>query len=45
MITVDADSLVLHDYALRLTHVMEQPGNERLGVVQTPYTAIPGSAI
>jgi cellulose synthase (UDP-forming) len=43
LITLDADSLLLGDYALRLVHVMEQPGNERLAVVQTPYTAVPGA--
>lgn len=43
LITLDADSLLLADYALRLVDVMEQPGNERLAVVQTPYTAFPGA--
>jgi hypothetical protein len=43
LITLDADSLLLGDYALHLVHVMEQPGNERLAVVQTPYTAVPGA--
>jgi cellulose synthase/poly-beta-1,6-N-acetylglucosamine synthase-like glycosyltransferase len=43
-ITLDADSLLLPEYALRLVHVMEQPGNARLGVIQTPYSAIPGAA-
>lgn len=43
-ITLDADSLLLPEYALRLVHVMEQAGNERLGVVQTPYSAIPGAS-
>jgi cellulose synthase/poly-beta-1,6-N-acetylglucosamine synthase-like glycosyltransferase len=39
LITLDADSILAHDYALRLVHVMEQPGNERLAVAQTPYSA------
>jgi cellulose synthase/poly-beta-1,6-N-acetylglucosamine synthase-like glycosyltransferase len=43
LITLDADSLLLSDYALRLVHVLEQAGNERVAVVQTPYTAIPGA--
>jgi cellulose synthase (UDP-forming) len=43
LITLDADSLLLSDYALRLVHVMEQPGNERLAVAQTPYSAVPGT--
>ena len=41
VITLDADSLLLPDYALKLIHHIEQPGNERLAVVQTPYSAIP----
>jgi len=41
LITLDADSLLLQDYALRLIHIMEQPGNEKLAVAQTPYNAIP----
>lgn len=44
LITLDADSLLLPDYALRLIHVMRQPGNERLAVVQTPYSSIPAPA-
>ncbi|CAA9552102.1 MAG: cellulose synthase catalytic subunit-like protein [uncultured Thermomicrobiales bacterium] len=41
VLTLDADSLLMPDYALRMVDVMERPGNERLAVVQTPYTAIP----
>ncbi len=41
LITLDADSLLLPEYALRLIHIMDQPGNERLAVVQTPYSAVP----
>jgi cellulose synthase/poly-beta-1,6-N-acetylglucosamine synthase-like glycosyltransferase len=41
IITLDADSLVLNDYALRLVHFMEQPENHRVAVAQTPYSAIP----
>ena len=43
IITLDADSLLLPDYALRLIHIMEQPGNERMAVAQTPYSAVPDS--
>ncbi|MCC2642431.1 MAG: hypothetical protein K0S45_2844 [Nitrospira sp.] len=43
VITLDADSLLLPDYALKLVHHIEQPGNERLAVVQTPYSAIPNA--
>ncbi len=41
IITLDADSVVSPDYALRLVHLMEQPGNERVAVAQTPYSAVP----
>jgi len=43
VLTLDADSLLLPDYALRLADVMHQAGNERLAVVQTPYSAVPGA--
>jgi hypothetical protein len=39
--TLDADSLLTFDYALRLVHVMTQPANERTAVAQTPYSAVP----
>lgn len=44
LITLDADSLLDTDYALRLIHLMRQPGNERIAVAQTPYSAIPGAS-
>lgn len=43
LITLDADSVIVPDYALRLTDLMLQPGNERLAVAQTPYSAFPGA--
>ncbi|MGE5239725.1 MAG: glycosyltransferase family 2 protein [Chloroflexota bacterium] len=43
VITLDADSLLMPEYAPRLIEVMQRPGNERLAVVQTPYNAIPGA--
>jgi cellulose synthase/poly-beta-1,6-N-acetylglucosamine synthase-like glycosyltransferase len=43
VLTLDADSVLLPDYALRLVHVMEQPGHERLAIVQTPYSSFPGA--
>lgn len=43
VLTLDADSLLLPDYALRLADVMLREGNERLAVVQTPYSAVPGA--
>jgi cellulose synthase/poly-beta-1,6-N-acetylglucosamine synthase-like glycosyltransferase len=43
VITLDADSMVAHDYARRLVGVMESEGYERIAVAQTPYSAIPGA--
>ncbi len=43
LITLDADSLLLNDYALRLIHVMEREENRRVAVAQTPYSAVPGT--
>ncbi|HYX92588.1 MAG TPA: glycosyltransferase family 2 protein, partial [Myxococcaceae bacterium] len=43
VLTLDADSLLDPRYALTLVHLMEQPGNARLAVAQTPYSAIPGA--
>lgn len=44
VLTLDADSVLLPDYMARLIEVMERPGNERLAVAQTPYSAIPGAS-
>ena len=41
LITLDADSLLAPRYALRLAHLMTRPGNERVAVAQTPYSAVP----
>lgn len=41
--TLDADSLITADFAVRLMPIMEACGNEQLAVAQTPYTAIPGA--
>ncbi|MEI8241292.1 MAG: glycosyltransferase family 2 protein, partial [Actinomycetota bacterium] len=43
VLTLDADSVLLPEYCLRLVHIMEQPGNERMAVAQTPYSAFPGA--
>lgn len=43
ILTLDADSTLLPEYCLRLVHVMQMPGNERLGVVQTPYSSYQGA--
>ena len=41
VITVDADSILFSDYAIRLMDVMERPCHQRLAVAQTPYSAFP----
>lgn len=44
ILTLDADSVLLPEYCLRLVHLLEQPENERIAVTQTPYSAYPGAA-
>ena len=41
VLTLDADSMLTPEYALRLSSVFGETGNDRVAVVQTPYTAIP----
>src|SRR6266436_4511634 len=43
VITLDADSVLMPEYALRLVHKMCLPGNECLAVAQTPYSSIPAA--
>jgi cellulose synthase (UDP-forming) len=43
VITLDADSMLLNDYALRLTHIMDTPEAARFAVVQSPFSAVPGA--
>lgn len=43
ILTLDADSLLLRDYCLRLVHLLEAPGNERVAVTQTPYSSFRGA--
>jgi cellulose synthase (UDP-forming) len=43
VVTLDADSLLVPGYVARLVQVMEQRGNERVAVIQTPYSAVPGA--
>jgi cellulose synthase (UDP-forming) len=41
IVTLDADSLLAPHYVKRLIQIMDRPGNERVAVAQTPYTAVP----
>ena len=43
LLTLDADSMLLRDYCLRLVEFLEQQGNERVAVTQTPYSAYRGA--
>jgi cellulose synthase/poly-beta-1,6-N-acetylglucosamine synthase-like glycosyltransferase len=44
VLTVDADSVILPEYALRLVYLLEQEENARVAVAQSPYSAFPGAA-
>ena len=44
VLTLDADSVLLREYCLRLVHQLELPGNERIAVIQTPYSAFRGAS-
>ena len=44
VLTLDADSILLPEYCLRLVHLMEQSEHADVAVAQTPYCAIPGSS-
>jgi cellulose synthase (UDP-forming) len=43
LLTLDADSLLLRDYCLRLVYLLEQPENARVAVTQTPYSSFRGA--
>lgn len=43
VLTVDADSMLLPEYCLRLVHLLNQPENHRVAVAQTPYSAFRGA--
>jgi hypothetical protein len=44
VVTLDADSVLLPEYCLRLVHLLEQQEYQDMAIAQTPYSAIPGSA-
>ena len=43
LLTLDADSMLLRDYCLRLVYFLEQPTNEKVAVIQTPYSSYRGA--
>lgn len=44
VLTLDADSILLPEYCLRLVHLLEQPEYATVAVAQTPYSAFPNPA-
>jgi cellulose synthase/poly-beta-1,6-N-acetylglucosamine synthase-like glycosyltransferase/chitodextrinase len=44
VVTLDADSMLLPEYCLRLVHLLEQQEHSDIAIAQTPYSAFPGSA-
>lgn len=43
ILTLDADSILLREYCSRLVYFLEQPGNDDVAVVQTPYSSFRGA--
>jgi cellulose synthase (UDP-forming) len=43
LLTLDADSILLREYCLRLTYFLQQPDNSRVAVTQTPYSSFRGA--
>jgi cellulose synthase/poly-beta-1,6-N-acetylglucosamine synthase-like glycosyltransferase len=44
VLTLDADSVLLPEYCLRLVHLLEQSEHRDTAIAQTPYSAFPGAA-
>jgi len=44
VLTLDADSVLLPEYCVRILYLLEQSGHANVGVAQTPYSSYPGSA-
>lgn len=43
LITLDADSILLREYCMRLVYFLEQRNNQRVAVTQTPYSSFRGA--
>jgi cellulose synthase (UDP-forming) len=43
IVILDADSFLAREYITHMVSAMEAPENRRAAVIQTPYTAIPGT--
>jgi len=44
ILTLDADSILLKDYCLRLVYFLQQPDHSDVAVTQTPYSSFRGAA-
>lgn len=44
VLTIDADSVIMPEYCLRLVHLMEGEEHQHVAVAQSPYSAFPGAA-
>src|SRR6201996_4130641 len=44
VMTIDADSVIMPEYCLRLVHLMEREEHSKVAVAQSPYSAFPGAA-
>jgi EAL domain-containing protein (putative c-di-GMP-specific phosphodiesterase class I)/cellulose synthase/poly-beta-1,6-N-acetylglucosamine synthase-like glycosyltransferase len=44
VLTLDADSVLLPEYCLRLVQQLEQTEHQDVAIAQTPYTSFPGAA-
>lgn len=43
LLTLDADSILLREYCLRLVYFLQQPDNQEVAVTQTPYSSFRGA--
>ena len=43
LLTLDADSILLREYCIRLIYFLQQPENEHIAVTQTPYSSFRGA--
>ncbi|MHB1571936.1 MAG: glycosyltransferase family 2 protein, partial [Solirubrobacteraceae bacterium] len=44
VLTLDADSVIMPEYCLRLVYLMDQSEHRQVAVAQSPYSAFPGAA-
>jgi len=44
VLTIDADSVIMPEYCLRLVHLLEREEHRQVAVAQSPYSAFPGAA-